>query len=178
MLHIFEKGLLLLVVGAAVMLNAEIWVIALAISLRACLGWSLGLTICQATVPLLYRCVYIFENTSHQDSRLLSYGRAQCRPAALTRLLSASCRSQQPGFGLGDRIVGASLIIPVVASTANIHYWRAACGLERVPKIAAAMMIVGLAAAIAGAFMCPYVVPAVFGDGYEEAVPVVQLMFS
>lgn len=80
-------------------------------------------------------------------------------------------------FALGDRIVGPALVIPVVASAALYPFLAREDHRSRAGwKIAGGMFGIGAVASLVGVLLAPLVVPFVFGDQYDDAVIVVQVM--
>jgi O-antigen/teichoic acid export membrane protein len=96
----------------------------------------------------------------------------------LDTLLVAGFSATAAGyFALGDRAVGPALIVPVVTSAALYPFLSREASSSRAGwKISGGMLVVGSAIALAGVVLAPVAVPAIFGQKYSSAVPVVRLM--
>lgn len=80
-------------------------------------------------------------------------------------------------FALSDRILGPAIMIPWVMSSALYPFLardpeRSAAGW----KIAGVFVSAGSLLAVAGIALAPTLVPLIFGNAYDEAVHVVQIM--
>jgi O-antigen/teichoic acid export membrane protein len=96
----------------------------------------------------------------------------------LDTLLVAGFSATAAGyFALGDRAVGPALIVPVVTSAALYPFLSREASRSRASwKISGGMLVVGSAIALAGVVLAPVAVPAICGQSYSSAVPVVRLM--
>jgi O-antigen/teichoic acid export membrane protein len=79
-------------------------------------------------------------------------------------------------FALGDRILGPAVFVPVVAGTALYPFLAREMHSTKSGALAMAMAIVGVSVAVVGVVSAPLLVPFIFGEEYEDAVPVVQVM--
>jgi O-antigen/teichoic acid export membrane protein len=80
-------------------------------------------------------------------------------------------------FALGDRIAGPALIIPVVMSTALYPFLARESKDSTVGwRVVGALAVAGLIIAAVGIVVSPPLVPAIFGEEFQDAVPVVQVM--
>jgi O-antigen/teichoic acid export membrane protein len=80
-------------------------------------------------------------------------------------------------FAIGDRLLGPALIVPAALGSALYPFMATRAAKHASPwVIAGGMGLTGLVIAVAGVVLAPSLVPLVFGDEYEEAVPVVQVM--
>ena len=177
---LLEKSLLLVLVSAALLLGTALWLIALAYVLAGFVRlWFVSLTIfVKQRVPLLvptYRHVrgFVLSGVPFAFNTVALNVIPRLDPL-IVALLSATAAGY---FAVGDRLVTAALIVPTVAGTALYPFLARETATSRVAwKISAGMLLVGFAAAVAGALLAPAVVPLVFGAQYERGVPAIQLM--
>jgi O-antigen/teichoic acid export membrane protein len=175
-----EKALLLALVVLVVVLGGDIWVLGVvyAISGAARLGFVSVVVYLRDRLPLVV--------PGSDDIRAVALGGVPFAVNTVTlnviprfdTLIVATVSATAAGyFALGDRIVGPAMIIPVVASAALYPFLsREHPGSRAGWKIAGGMLGFGLVAAVVGAILAPFVIPFVFGDAYDDAVRVVQLM--
>ncbi len=177
---LLEKCLLVALVGIGVLLSASIWLIALAYLLAGLVRVSFVgfLIFVRQHLPVVvpgYRHVrrFVLSGVPFAFNTVALNVIPRLDPFIIA-LLSATAAGY---FAVGDRIVTAALIVPAVAGTALYPFLARDAGGSRVTwKISAGMMLVGFAAAVAGIFLAPFAVPALFGSDYRAAVPVVQIM--
>lgn len=93
---------------------------------------------------------------------------------AVVGLLSATAAGF---FTVGDRIVGALLIVPAVAATTLFPHLAQDVDVRASARRAAGLLgMVGVAGAVLGVVLAPLLVPALFGDEFGRATHVVQIM--
>jgi O-antigen/teichoic acid export membrane protein len=178
---LIEKGLLLLLVGLALVLELGLAAIGIAYVLAAIARLIFDVTAIVRSGDMII---------GRPSIRLARYVTHESIPFALNRaslnivprfdtfLLAAISPIAAGYFALGDRVLGPIIIVPVVMSAALYPFlaqespgsragWRIVCLLG-----AAGSMIAAL-----GIGLAPRLVPFVFGPEYEPAVPVVQTMF-
>lgn len=80
-------------------------------------------------------------------------------------------------FAIGDRALGPALIVPATLG-ATLYPFMARGAAKQAPpwKLAGGMGALGAALAVAGILLAPFIVPLLFGEAYEDAVPVAQVM--
>jgi O-antigen/teichoic acid export membrane protein len=80
-------------------------------------------------------------------------------------------------FAIGDRVLGPALLVPATLG-ATLYPFMAGRAAKEVPpwKLAGAVGAAGVVLAAVGILLAPFLIPLLFGDAYEESVPVAQIM--
>ena len=92
----------------------------------------------------------------------------------LIGLISASAAGY---YAVGDRVTTAALFVSAAGSTTFYPFVAKRSNPARASLRAAALMgVVGLSLVVPAIILSPMVIPALFGDPYSSAVPVVQIM--
>lgn len=176
---IVEKVLLLVFVGAVVVLGYGIWAIGLAYFAAGICRLSLiGLTV------FGYQRLPVVVPAFHHVRRFVQSGvpfafntvAMNVIPRLDTLLIALVSATAAGYFALGDRIVGPILIVPVVATTALYPFLARELSSKVAWRISFGMLVLGFAAAVAGALAAPTLVPLLFGASYDDAIPTVRIM--
>jgi O-antigen/teichoic acid export membrane protein len=176
---IAEKAVLLALVTLVVIAGQGIAEIALAYAVAAVVRLLINATNMSLTKQVVFR-------PSVPDARRVAAGslpfalnRASLNvvPRLDTFLLALISPTAAGYFALGDRIAGPALIIPVVMSTALYPFLVRESKNSTVGwRVVGALAVIGLVIAAVGIAASPLLVPAIFGDEFRDAVPVVQIM--
>jgi O-antigen/teichoic acid export membrane protein len=176
---IAEKAVLLALVTLVVIAGQGIAEIALAYAVAAIVRLLINATNMSLTKQVVFR-------PSVPDARRVAAGslpfalnRASLNvvPRLDTFLLALISPTAAGYFALGDRIAGPALIIPVVMSTALYPFLARESKNSTVGwRVVGALAVIGLVIAAIGIAASPLLVPAIFGDEFRDAVPVVQIM--
>jgi len=176
---ILEKYVLVVLVVSAILADTGVWGVALSYVLAGLLrSLFLGRTVFGGTFPSL---------PSRSDlggllRKSLPFGLTAAAMNVVPKLdalfllvLSATAAGY---YSLADRILGTLVILPVIAATTLYPFLaRRAHDRRAIWIISAGFGACGAVLATAGFLAAPQLVPFVFGDKYEAAVPAVQLMF-
>lgn len=79
-------------------------------------------------------------------------------------------------YAIGERVVNAAAMVPTVASMTLFPFLSRDGGRRSGAAAVATLGGLGILAAVGGILLAPVVVPFLFGDRYESAVEVTQLM--
>jgi O-antigen/teichoic acid export membrane protein len=98
-------------------------------------------------------------------------------PRLDTLVLLALSTTSAAWFAIGDRVLGPAFLIPGTLGAALYPFMATHAAKRTSPWVlAGAMGAVGVVVAGVGIALAPVLVPLLFGDVYEDAVPVVQVM--
>lgn len=107
----------------------------------------------------------------------LNAGSLNLVPRLDTFVLITLSTTSAAWFAIGDRALGPALLIPAVLGSTLYPFMATASTRRSSPwRRAAALGAVGLLLASIGAVLAPLLIPALVGDAYREAVPIVQVM--
>jgi polysaccharide transporter, PST family len=107
----------------------------------------------------------------------LTTGSLNVIPRLDTLLLVTLSTTSAAWYAIGDRITGPALLIPATLGSTLFPFLAASHARRTAPwKLSAGMGAGGLGVALVGIVLAPFVVPVLFGDSYEDAVPVTQIM--
>jgi O-antigen/teichoic acid export membrane protein len=98
-------------------------------------------------------------------------------PRLDTLVLIALSTTSAAWFAIGERALGPLLLVPATLASA-LYPFMASQSAKRVApwKLAGVLGLAGAALAVTGIALAPFLVPLLFGDAYEDAVPVAQIM--
>jgi O-antigen/teichoic acid export membrane protein len=107
----------------------------------------------------------------------LTTGSLNVIPRLDTLLLVTLSTTSAAWYAIGDRIAGPALLIPATLGSTLFPFLASSHARRTAPwKLSAGMGAVGLGVAGIGIALAPFAVPLLFGDAYEDAVPVTQIM--
>jgi O-antigen/teichoic acid export membrane protein len=107
----------------------------------------------------------------------LTTGSLNVIPRLDTLLLVTLSSTSAAWFAVGDRVIGPALLIPSTLGSTLYPFLAAPHARRTAPwKLSAGMAAGGLVVALVGIALAPFVVPALFGAAYDDAVPVTQIM--
>jgi len=80
-------------------------------------------------------------------------------------------------FAVGERAIGPALLVPATLG-ASLYPFMAGHAARRVApwKLSGGLGLVGVGLAALGIVLAPFLIPLLFGEAYDDAVPVVQVM--
>lgn len=80
-------------------------------------------------------------------------------------------------FAVGDRVVGALLVVPVIGAGTLYPHLAGSHNVARAARRASWVLgAIGVAGSVIGMISAPFLIPALFGPRFSEAVAVVQVM--
>ena len=98
-------------------------------------------------------------------------------PRLDTFVLISMSTTSAAWFAIGDRVLGPALLVPSTLASALYPFMAAHAAKRTSPwKLAGALGALGAALAAIGIVLAPILVPLVFGEAYGDAVSVVQVM--
>ena len=98
-------------------------------------------------------------------------------PRLDTFVLLAISTTGAAWFAIGDRVLGPAFVIPGTLASALYPFMARSAAKRMSPwKLAGALGALGVVLAVIGIVLSPVLVPLVFGEAYDPAVPVVQVM--
>ena len=98
-------------------------------------------------------------------------------PRLDTLVLIALSATSAAWFAIGERALGPALLIPATLGSTLYPFMAHESARHVAPwKLAGALGVAGAALAGLGIVLAPSLVPLVFGEAYEDSVPVVQVM--
>jgi O-antigen/teichoic acid export membrane protein len=98
-------------------------------------------------------------------------------PRLDTLVLLALSATSAAWFAIGDRALGPALLLPATFAHALYPFMATRSARRASPwKIAGALGGLGAGLAVLGFLLAPALIPLVFGDAYDEAVPVTRVM--
>jgi O-antigen/teichoic acid export membrane protein len=107
----------------------------------------------------------------------LTTGSLNVIPRLDTLLLVTLSTTNAAWYAIGDRLIGPALLIPSTLGSTLYPFLASSQARRTAPwKLSAGMAAGGLAIALVGIVLAPFVVPLLFGDAYDDAVPVSQIM--
>ena len=107
----------------------------------------------------------------------LTTGSLNVIPRLDTLLLVTLSTTSAAWYAIGDRLIGPALLIPSTLGVTLYPFLASAHARRTAPwKLSVGMAGGGLAIALVGIALAPFVVPVLFGDAYDDAVPVSQIM--
>jgi O-antigen/teichoic acid export membrane protein len=177
---LFEKSVMLTIVAFVTSMHLGIWAIGIAYLTAGVVRMSFVsfIIFVKQRVPLLVpKFRHVREFVLKGIPFAFNTVALNVIPRLDTLVIALVSATSAGYFALGDRVIGPALIVPFVASSTLYPFLAREDSNSMVAwKISGGMMAIGVVGAVVGALLSPIVVPAVFGGGYESAVPVVQLM--
>jgi O-antigen/teichoic acid export membrane protein len=177
---LLEKGVLLVLVVAVVVLDLGIAVLGVCYVVAALTRITyVGARFfwrerAPVVVPSLRRVRTVARATA---PFAISAGALNVVPRFDTAVVAALSTTSAGWFAIADRALGPALLVPAtVASTLFPFLARRSQRATEPWKLAGALALVGAALAALGIALAPTLVPLIFGDDYEDAVPVTQVM--
>jgi O-antigen/teichoic acid export membrane protein len=178
---LLEKGLLLVLVGLALVFELGLMAIGIAyvFAVIARVIFDVTAIIRSGDVVIERPSIRLARYVTH-ESIPFALNRASLNivPRFDTFLLAALSPLAAGYFALGDRVLGPIIIVPVVMSAALYPFLaQESSGSRAGWRIVCLLGAAGGAIAVIGIGLAPRLVPFVVGPEYEPAVPVVQMMF-
>lgn len=174
---LLEKGLLLALVGGLVALTqAEVAGIAAAYAVAgaARLAFSAAAVLPNVSLVRPTRS-RVWRAVRSSAPFALSAAALTLIPRLDTLVVLTLSTTSAAYIALGDRILGPALFIPVVVSISLYPFIAADRSAAVEWRFVGGLAALGLAVAVVGIALAPWVVPFVFGSKYRDAVPTVQI---
>jgi len=177
---LFEKGVLLAVLLTVALLDAGIGAVGVAYLLAGCsrIGFdSIAVFVRGSTRFVLPRLHHLVSVARASFPFALNAASLNLVPRLDTFVLLVFSSTSAAWFAIGERALGPALLVPATLASTLYPLMATRSAKQVAPwKLAATLGALGSALAIAGILLAPILVPLLFGDAYEEAVPVAQVM--
>lgn len=177
---IIEKLVLILCIGAVYATDAGLAAIGASYLVAGCtrVAFDIAVLLVRDSVTFVApRPAAVVSTARASLPFALNAGSLNLVPRLDTLVLVLLSTSSAAWFAVGDRVLGPALLIPAVLGS-TLYPFMAGSSARRVSPwlLALALGLAGLLLATIGAVLAPFLIPALFGSEYREAVPVAQVM--
>ena len=177
---LLEKGLLIVVLVAVVASGFGLGAIGIAYLAAglARIAFDAGVVFNRLRIPFVVPSIRSAAGVARASMPFaLNAASFNLVPRLDTLVLITLSATSAAWFAIGERTVGPALIVPATLGSALYPFMAHQSAKLAAPwRPAAALGVIGIALAVVGIVLAPFLVPLVFGDAYRDSVEVVQVM--